>query len=137
MNPPQVQRVRYTILSRIAIWIASTYAIVQGIGICWGGIDRWGGMGYAVVRQLPGSPYSWGVPLALLGAIALTGSIRRNFWMKFAGLLGVVVWSFCFSAGSIAATVSDPRVGTTGGPVYCAFALLVFVLCFYDEGHRT
>lgn len=135
--PPKPVRVPVTILSRLAIWFLGCYGIAQGIWICFGGIERWSAPAYSIIARLPGSPYSWGVPIAMFGAVVLVGSWRRNFGVKFTGLALTAGWCLAFSSLAFAATFSNPLAGTTGGPTYLLVALLALPLCFYDESRRT
>ena len=117
----------------MTIWSVGGFAIVQGLGMIWGGPHRWLGPAYAVVRQAPGSPYTWGAALVLFGCLTLSGSVLRRWRVKAAGLLGVSLWSGTFSIGAFAATLTDPDAGTTGGPAYLLIAFSSAILIHVDE----
>lgn len=125
-------RIPSTILSRSTIWVWGCYAIVQGLGICWGGIDRWSGAAFTTIRHLPGSPYSWGIPLAVAGAVIIFGSLRRSNRIRNVGLIGASVWSVCFASGALSATLRA-NASTTGPPVYFVCMLAMCILVFVDE----
>lgn len=125
-----------TVLSRMTIWAVGAYAIVQGIGIIQGGAARWVGDAYAVARQVPGAPLTWGVAMILFGVLTLVGSASRRWWLKTIGLGGIVAWSIFFGFSALAAALHNGSVGTTGPPVYFKDAIVVAVLILVDERRR-
>lgn len=147
-TPPwhhRITTVQSTILARLSIWVWAGYAIFQGAGICFGGPERWTSAAYAQARQLPGSPYSWGIILTAFGLLAMVGSLMATFrpkreeglglcwWLKAAGLGGICAWSLCFSFSAFSVTIANPLVGTTIGPVYLGVAFASAVLIFVNE----
>lgn len=122
--------------ARMTIWLYALYAVGQGIGICLGGIVRWSGPGYTIVRQLPGSPYSWGVALSLFGILLGVASARKLWGLKAVALVLIVVWSVAFASGAFVAAATVPGAGTTGGPVYLLTAAAAAVLIMLDERRR-
>lgn len=125
-----------TILSRMTIWVVGAYALVQGIGIIDGGRIRWAGDAYAVARQVPGAPLSWGVALIAFGVLTLVGSFTRHWWTKTVGLGGLAAWSIFFGFGALFAALQTPTVGTTGPPVYFKDAFVLCILILVDERRR-
>jgi hypothetical protein len=122
-----------TILSRMSIWIYGLYAVGQGVGIIAGGPGRWSSPAYAVVKQIPGGPNTWGIILILAGVITIIGSVTREWLIKTVGLVTIILWSLCFSFGAFAAWFQSSTAGTTGGPVYLKDALMAIVLLLVDE----
>lgn len=122
-----------TFAARVSIWLYCVYAIGQGAGIILGGDKRWSSPTFQYLVKVPGVTFTWGLVLAAAGTIALVGSVFRIFALKLLGLAGIIFWSLCFSAGAFAATLHDPRVGTTSGPVHLVVALAVVVLTSISE----
>lgn len=128
MSIPTLPTVTASVPARFTIWAVGVYAVVQGVGVCLGGIGRWQSPAFGVIRQVPGSPYSWGVPLAVCGLVVLTASLLGRFWLKAAGLLGTSIWSFAFGSGAFSATMSSPVASTTGGPAYLLISVITAIL---------
>lgn len=123
-------------LSRAHIWAAGSYAILQGVGIIWGGDLRWIGPAYAIVRQVPGAPPSWGWVSIALGVVIFVGSLTHRWRIKAVGLLGLSGWSLAFAYGLAAATISNATAGTVGGPAFAYVSVSAAVLVWVDEQPR-
>lgn len=130
------RRVPATVLSRMSIWIAGLYGIWQGCQILTSTPERFSSPGYATVRDFPAAMGSWGVIALLCGALILTGSLTRLFWVKGAGLLGLSVWCTAFGGGAFSAFLASRNAGPTGPPVYLAYAAAVAVLMLVDESEH-
>ena len=62
----------------LLIYITRTYglaAFLTGIAIIFSGPIRWGSRAYNTLNYMPGSPYTWGVIVAIAGAMIVFGSI--------------------------------------------------------------
>lgn len=134
---PRMTRIPATPLGRSMIWLAGVYAVIQGSGMVAGGVDRWSGPSFVVVRQVPGSALTWGAAVALLGLVVVAGSLSRSFHLKAAGLGGLAVWSGAFGAGTLVATMTVPTAATTGGPTYFLIAIALSSLIAVDEGEPS
>lgn len=141
-------RTKASIPARFSTALVAMYALVQGVLIAWGGIERWSGPSFTVIRQLPGSPYSWAAALVLFGLLVAASSLLqlrihsqrgelRLWWLKAFGLLGVSVWSWLFGLGAFSATFTVPEAATTGGPVYLLVSAWSAILILIDEGRHS
>lgn len=128
MSIPTMPTVQASVPARFTIWAFGVYAIVQGVWVCLGGIGRWASPAFGMIRQVPGSPYTWGIPLAVFGVVVLTASLLGRFWLKAAGLLGISVWAFAFGVGAVGAITMSPTASTTGGPTYLVISVVTAIL---------
>jgi len=117
---------------RVAQWVIqalarllATFALVQGVGIFLGGPQRWQSPGLAVAMMVPGAPATWGVILAVLGAITLLGTVKARHRLVANGLMGIATWCTFFTFSLLLTLLRDARVSTTGVPTY----LFVTVTC--------
>lgn len=133
IRPVRNFRVPVNTLSKVLIWCAGVFAIIQGAGILIGGPTRWSSPSFVVLRQVPHYTLVWGLTATVLGTGILAGSILRNYKVKGLSLFLLSVWSLGFSAGSLAAITALPTSATTGGPTYLFVALVCVILIFVDE----
>lgn len=129
-------RIPATLLSRVTIWLAGGYGLVQGVIICLSSPARWADPSFSTLRTMPGAPYTWGVSVALFGAIVLVGSLTRMWWVKAAGMVLLSSWCLVFGARSLSAIILDPTASTTGPATYFLLGLWVAILTWVDEGPR-
>jgi hypothetical protein len=113
------------------------YCLWQGAGIIIGGAVRWSGPAYTFLRQAPGAPASWGWAIITGGLLLGTASLITNWWLKLIALVSIVSWSLGFAYGAQYATLTVPIAGTTGGPIYVAFAFLAAILVLPDEARKA
>lgn len=133
VNPLRVIRLKsrpMNGLSRSITWAIAAISVGQGIGILLGGPVRWSGPGYTVVRQLPASPYSWGIAILVCAGMALAGIASRTFWLKTVGLFGLSSWTFAFCVGSAWTTWAVPTAGTTGTFAYLLLSVVTALMIF-------
>lgn len=108
--------------------IVSVYAIVIGVAIIIGGPARFGGVSYSVALALPGAPTTWGVIVAVGGAVSLLGTILGRAAIVAAGLLLQGLWSLMFASAFAIAMFNFPNANSTGMWVYLSIALILFIL---------
>jgi hypothetical protein len=128
-----IPRVPATILARLTIWTAGGFGLLQGVGIALGGYQRWSGPTYAMLRQIPGGPYTWGFGIAAAGAFILAGSALMRWKVKATGLVFMSFWSLVFALSSVQAIIHTPSAGTTAAPTYLYLCVSTLILVFVDE----
>lgn len=105
-----------------------TYAVIQGALIVLGGAQRWQSRGLATAMSVPGAPESWGIVLAALGVLGLIATFKPWPMWAAVALVGMAAWSFFFAITLADTIIRDPRVATTGSPVYTLSAVVACVL---------
>lgn len=93
--------------------LVSTFAVLQGSLIILGGKDRWSSPGYAVAMQVPGAPATWGVALALIGAVTILFSFTHHMRLTASSLFLFCFWCACFTTASVVATFRNPLASTS------------------------
>ena len=101
--------------------------------MCIGGHERFSAPSFAVLKEFPGAPYSWGIVIAAAGILLLAASLGRHWRLKAAALVAISVWSSMFASGAWAAMAVVPTAGTTGGPIYLLVAFWSVLLVSVDE----
>jgi hypothetical protein len=120
---------------RDIVRVLSFGAVVFGLGLIWGGPDRFTSPGFAVARLMPGGCYTWGAAIALFGAVTLIGIAAG--WVRRVVLSGLFLqgaWFLFWAVSLFSAFVDDARVATTGWMVYGLVSGVHFLLA--STGHN-
>lgn len=125
---PQVARWMLQSITRLI----GTYALLQSVVIIVGGRERWFSKSFAVALTVPGAPATWGVVLALCGALTLLGTFVRvrvaGPRVVLAGALGIAAWCLFFAVSLGLTAMQDHHASTTGILTYLQFAVLSAII---------
>jgi hypothetical protein len=128
-------RVPATILSRVTIWIAGAFGVIQGTLILASDPSRFTGPSYITLTELPGAPQTWGAVALVAGVLILLGSWGRFWRLKAVGLTLLSAWAFVFSVGIFIA-IFVANAPTTGALPYTVIGAWTAMLVLVDEGPR-
>jgi hypothetical protein len=120
---------------RDIVRVLSCGAVVFGLGLIWGGPDRFASPGFATARLMPGTCYTWGAMVATFGAIAMTGVLAG--WLRPVVMVGLYLqgtWFLFWAVSLFASFLEDGRVATTGWMVYGLVSTVFFLLA--ATGHN-
>lgn len=110
----------------------------MGLAMCWGGDERFGGPSFATARIIPGGASTWGLSLAIIGALVMVGSVGWQHPLLAAGSLGALSLWFGFFAYALAqATLQQENAAVTGPFAYTMLAALSLFLAVGRRGMRA
>lgn len=108
--------------------LAGSYALVLGVVFSVGGRDRMVGPSWQATLQVPGSPASWGVALAVIGVLILIGSLRV-LRLRVVCLWLSAVWHLFFAGSFLLPLIEGVRgAAVTGVIAYGLIAVIHVVL---------
>lgn len=119
--------------ARFSIWLWSTIGIVYGVLVCIGGPARWSSAVYGTVSMVPGSPYVWGVIIAIAGVFTITGSATLNMRLRDVGLWLFAAWLVFFGAGIAISASRNHAVAYAGTILLFGIAVQLLVFWRMDE----
>lgn len=111
----------YTV--KLCMWFHGIAALIVGVLIIIGGVERWGASTYLYLVQVPGAPEIWGVFILLIGVVIIAGAVRTEVYGKCMlnvyGLTAMMIWLMLFASGIVMAAVV-----TSASPVGAVWLVL-------------
>jgi hypothetical protein len=108
--------------------MATGFGVGLGVGMTIGGPQRLRDMTFQQIATVPGAPAVWGVPLAVLGAVALMGSVLEARRLTSFALVAMAAWSTLFALQFARAVLDNPNAAVTGVFAYGVLAIFAGVL---------
>ena len=110
--------------------LTATWAVLLGVAFTGGGTQRIVGPTWSGIASVPGAPATWGIPLAVLGVVALVGSLRDVRVPAVAGLYGIAVWCLAIMYGFARGVINDAHAAVTGPFTYALIAGLAILFAY-------
>ncbi len=105
------------------ILIRSIGLFLLGVALCYGGPARFSAAGFASARAVPGGVYTWGVTVAVAGAVALVGVARA--WQRLLVVSGMWLqglWVLFFMISLTKTALASDKGALTGPVAYLMIA---------------
>jgi hypothetical protein len=107
------------------VYLTACLGFGLGSGIVLGGERRFSNAGLATARLVPGSHYTWGMALMILGVVIAVGIGLgwKEAWIT-SGFIGSAAWYAFFALSVLVSAAKNPDVAVTGVFAYGALAVL-------------
>lgn len=92
--------------------IHAVTGIAVGSGVIANGPEGIGSPAYAIIRMVPGAPFTVGAILVILGLVLAVATWRRDVAVEMVAAGGIVIWYLMFATSFVGAMISwqlDPQ----------------------------